>query len=88
MMGERGQRKRLVGTVIGNRMDKTVVILVERLIRHAAYKKFVRRRAKYLAHDAGNVCGVGDKVRIVECRPLSKRKRWQVVDVIEKGQIG
>lgn len=87
-MGERGQRKRLVGTVIGNRMDKTVVILVERLIRHAAYKKFVRRRAKYLAHDAGNVCGVGDKVRIVECRPLSKRKRWQVVDVIEKGQIG
>lgn len=87
-MGERGQRKRLVGTVIGNRMDKTVVILVERLIRHAVYKKFVRRRAKYLAHDEGNVCGVGDKVRIVECRPLSKRKRWHVTDVIQKGQVG
>ncbi|MDQ1335950.1 MAG: small subunit ribosomal protein [Thermodesulfobacteriota bacterium] len=87
-MGERGQRKRLVGTVIGNRMDKTAVILVERLVRHVAYKKFVRRRAKYLAHDAGNVCGVGDKVRIVECRPLSKRKRWQVIDVVEKGQAG
>jgi len=87
-MGERGQRKRLVGTVIGNRMDKTAVILVERLVRHATYKKFVRRRAKYLAHDAGNVCGVGDKVRIVECRPLSKRKRWQVIDVVEKGQAG
>jgi len=84
-MGERGQRKRLVGTVVGNRMDKTAVILVERLIRHAVYKKFVRRRAKYLAHDAGNVCGVGDKVRIAECRPLSKRKRWQVTDIIEKG---
>ena len=83
-MGERGQRKRLVGTVIGNRMNKTAVILVERLTRHSTYKKYVRRRAKYLAHDAGNICGIGDKVRIVECRPISKRKRWQVVDIIEK----
>lgn len=85
-MGERGQRKRLIGTVIGNRMDKTVVILVERLIRHAVYRKYLRRRAKYLAHDAGNICGIGDKVQIVECRPLSKRKRWQVVDIVEKSQ--
>jgi small subunit ribosomal protein S17 len=87
-MGERGQRKRLIGTVIGNRMDKTVVILVERLIRHAAYRKYLRRRAKYLAHDAGNICGIGDKVQIVECRPLSKRKRWQVIDIVEKSQAG
>jgi small subunit ribosomal protein S17 len=87
-MGERGQRKRLIGTVIGNRMDKTVVILVERLIRHTVYKKYLRRRAKYLAHDAGNICGIGDKVQIVECRPLSKRKRWQVIDIVEKSQAG
>jgi small subunit ribosomal protein S17 len=87
-MGERGQRKRLIGTVIGNRMDKTVVILVERLIRHAVYRKYLRRRAKYLAHDAGNICGIGDKVQIVECRPLSKRKRWQVIDIVEKSQAG
>jgi small subunit ribosomal protein S17 len=85
-MGERGQRKRLVGTVVGNRMNKTAVIMVERLIKHAVYKKYVRRRAKYLAHDAGNICGIGDKVRIVECRPMSRRKRWQVVDIIEKMQ--
>jgi len=85
-MGERGHRKKLVGTVVGNRMDKTAVILVERLVRHAVYKKYLRRRAKYLAHDAGNICGIGDKVRIVECRPMSKRKRWQVVDIIEKSQ--
>ena len=85
-MGERGQRKSLIGTVVGNRMNKTAVILVERLIRHTIYNKYVRRRAKYLAHDAGDICGIGDKVRIVECRPLSKRKRWQVVDIIEKSQ--
>ena len=86
-MRARGQRKRLVGTVIGNRMNKTAVILVERLTKHATYQKYVRRRAKYLAHDAGNICGIGDKVRIVECRPISKRKRWQVVDIIEKSQV-
>ncbi|MCD6306913.1 MAG: 30S ribosomal protein S17 [Deltaproteobacteria bacterium] len=85
-MGERGQRKTLTGTVIGNRMDKTVVILVERLVRHSVYRKYVRRRGKYLAHDAENMCGIGDKVQIVECRPLSKRKRWQVVNIIEKSQ--
>jgi len=85
-MGERGQRKRLVGTVIGNRMNKTAVVLVERLTKHATYKKYVRRRAKYMAHDAGNICGIGDKVRIIECRPLSKRKRWQIADIIEKSQ--
>jgi small subunit ribosomal protein S17 len=85
-MGERGQRKRLVGTVIGNRMNKTAVVLVERLTKHATYKKFVRRRAKYMAHDTNNICGIGDKVRIIECRPISKRKRWQVVDIIEKSQ--
>jgi small subunit ribosomal protein S17 len=86
-MGERGHRKRLVGTVVSNRMNKTVVIVVERLIRHAAYRKYVRRRAKYLAHDAENICGVGDRVRISECRPISKRKRWQVTEIVEKSQV-
>jgi len=85
-MGERGQRKRLVGTVVGNQMSKTAVVLVERLTKHARYKKYVRRRAKYLVHDSMDICGVGDRVRIVECRPISKRKRWQVVDIIEKSQ--
>ena len=85
-MGERGQRKRLVGTVVGNQMDKTAVVLVERLTKHATYGKYVRRRAKYMAHDASNICGIGDKVRIVESRPISKRKRWQVADIIEKSQ--
>lgn len=86
-MGERGQRKRLVGTVVSNAMDKTVVVLVERLTQHPTYKKYVRRRAKYMAHDPGNLCQVGDRVGIVECRPISKRKRWQVAGIIEKSQV-
>jgi len=85
-MGERGQRKRLVGTVISNRMNKTAVILVDRLTKHAIYKKYIRRRAKYMVHDPRNVCQIGDKVGIVECRPISKRKRWQIADIIEKTQ--
>jgi len=85
-MGERGQRKKLVGTVISNRMNKTAVVLVERLTKHAMYNKYVRRRAKYMAHDASDSCGIGDKVRIIECRPISKKKRWQIVDILEKSQ--
>ena len=85
-MAERGQRKKLVGTVISNRMDKTAVVMVERLTKHATYKKYVRRRAKYMAHDPRNVCQIGDKVGIIESRPTSKRKRWQVDDIIVKSQ--
>ena len=86
-MTERGQRRKLVGTVVSNRMDKTVLILVERLTRHATYKKYVRRRARFMAHDPQNNCQIGDKVRIIESRPLSKRKRWQVLDVLERSNL-
>ena len=85
-MTERGVRKRLVGTVVGNQMDKTALVLVERLMKHQAYGKYVRRRSKYMAHDSQNRCQVGDKVRIIESRPMSKRKRWQVLDVIESSE--
>ncbi len=85
-MTERGVRKRLVGTVVGNRMDKTALVLVKRLMKHEAYGKYVRRRSKYMAHDSQNRCQVGDKVRIIESRPMSKRKRWQVLDVIESSE--
>jgi small subunit ribosomal protein S17 len=80
-------RRKLVGTVVSDRMDKTVSVLVQRLTRHQAYKKIVRRRAKYMAHDPQKKCTIGDRVRIIESRPMSKRKRWQVVDIIEKANI-
>jgi small subunit ribosomal protein S17 len=83
-MTDRGLRKKLTGTVVRNQMDKTALVLVERLTRHAVYRKYVRRRAKYMAHDPKNLCQIGDKVRIIESPPISKRKRWQVIDIIEK----
>ena len=87
-MAKRGSRKKLVGTVVGNRMDKTVLVLVERLTRHRTYRKYVRRRAKYMAHDPQNMCQIGDKVRIIESRPISKRKRWLVYHILEKSHAG
>lgn len=86
-MAERGSRKKLVGTVVSDKMEKTVVVLVERLTRHSVYRKFVRRRAKYMAHDANGICRVGDEVRIVESRPLSRRKRWQVISRVEREAV-
>ena len=83
-MAERGSRKRLVGRVVSNRMDKTALVLAERLTKHRVYKKFIRKRAKYMAHDPENRCRVGDKVRIIESRPISKRKRWHVIDILER----
>jgi len=85
-MKERGSRKKLVGVVIGHRMDKTTVISVSRLKRHGAYGKYLTARKTYVAHDPRNLCQVGDKVRIIESRPISKTKRWQVLDVLEKGR--
>ncbi len=87
-MAERGFRKKLVGKVVKNRMDKTVVVLVERLARHDAYKKYLRKRSKYMAHDADNQCQIGDKVRIIESRPMSKAKRWRVFQIIESAKGG
>ncbi len=81
---ERGRPKSRVGVVTSNKMQKTVVVEVERRVRHAKYGKFVTRRMKYKAHDEENGCQIGDTVRIVETRPLSKDKRWRVAETIEK----
>jgi len=86
-MTERGSRKSLAGTVVSNKMEKTALILVERLTKHQIYGKYIRRRSKYMAHDPQNKCQIGDKVRIVESRPMSKRKRWQVMEILTKGNI-
>jgi small subunit ribosomal protein S17 len=77
-------RKTRQGAVISNAMDKSVVVLVERKVRHKLYGKFIRRRVKYMAHDAANACNVGDIVLIEECRPLSKNKRWRVRSIVQQ----
>ena len=83
-MKKRGMRRTLVGQVISDKMDKTVVVQVERLVQDPRYKKYVRRFSKFMAHDEENACGVGDRVRIIEHRPLSKRKRWKVQATLAK----
>ncbi len=77
-------KKELVGRVVSDKMDKTVVVLVERRMPHPLYKKVVTKRKKYKAHDEHNACRVGDVVRIRESRPLSKEKRWVVIEIIER----
>ncbi|GAB4244654.1 MAG: 30S ribosomal protein S17 [Acidobacteriota bacterium] len=81
-----GRKQEKVGRVVSNAMDKSVVVAVDRLVMHPLYKKTIRRTSKFMAHDENNECGVGDKVRIQETRPLSKRKRWIVVEIIEKAK--
>lgn len=83
-MKARGNRRTLVGQVVSNKMDKTVVVRVERLVQDPTYKKYVRRYTRFMAHDDENACGVGDRVRIIEHRPLSKRKRWKVQETLVK----
>lgn len=85
-MAERGARKTRVGKVVSNKMDSTVVVSVESTTRHALYAKTVRRQRKFYAHDEGNACRIGDVVRIAEARPMSKLKRWRIVDVVEKAR--
>lgn len=80
--------KRLTGRVVSDKMDKTVVVRVERLVRHPRYGKVLRRVKKYKAHDEGNVCCVGDLVRIVESRPLSREKRWIVEEILRRTGAG
>jgi small subunit ribosomal protein S17 len=82
----RGRRKVRVGTVVSDRMDKTVVVAVVRMMRHPLYGKTVKRTKKFHAHDENNECRVGDVVEIMETRPLSKTKRWRVARVIQKAQ--
>ena len=83
-MTERNRRKTKVGLVVSDKMDKTVVVAVEDFVRHSLYGKSVKRTKKFMAHDENNECNIGDKVRIMETRPLSKGKRWRLVNVIEK----
>lgn len=85
-MEERNLRKQKVGVVTSSKMDKTITISVERKLRHPIYGKFVKKSKKFMAHDENNDCGIGDTVRIMETRPLSKLKRWRLVEIIEKAK--
>lgn len=86
-MSERGLRRTLEGTVVSDKMDKTVVVRVERSYQDLTYKKYVRRFSKLMAHDEKNACAVGDRVRIIEHRPLSRNKRWKVQAKIASGAL-
>jgi small subunit ribosomal protein S17 len=81
------KRKTRTGTVISDKMDKTVVVLVQRVGRHPLYKKVVRHTSKFKAHDEANACKVGDVVKIIETRPLSKEKRWRVAEIISRKEV-
>jgi len=85
-MSQRGMRKTRIGKVVSDKMDKTVVVAVERVMRHPLYGKTIKRTKKFKAHDEENRCKVGDKVKIMETRPLSKEKRWRVVEIVEKAK--
>jgi small subunit ribosomal protein S17 len=84
MAEERGRRQTTVGTVVSDKMQKTVVVEIARLVRHLGYSRMVRRKTRVKAHDEQSACHVGDTVRLMETRPLSKDKRWRVVEVVEK----
>jgi small subunit ribosomal protein S17 len=83
---KRGRRKIRVGQVVSDKMDKTAVVAVTRLVRHPMYRRFVKRTTKFKVHDEKNECQVGDVVRITETRPLSKDKRWRLVEVVRRAQ--
>jgi small subunit ribosomal protein S17 len=83
---ERALRKTRIGVVISNKMDKTVSVAIERKVPHPIYKKYYKKTTKLMAHDEKNVCQVGDKVKIMETRPLSLKKRWRMVEIIEKAK--
>lgn len=85
-MSERSLRKTRVGKVVSDKMDKTIVVAVEDNVRHPLYKKIVKKTVKYKAHDENNQAGIGDRVSIMETRPLSKDKRWRLVEIIEKAK--
>ena len=85
-MSERNLRKTLVGTVVSDKMDKTVVVAIVDNVKHPLYKKIIKRTVKFKAHDENNACNIGDRVQIMETRPLSKDKRWRVVEIVEKAK--
>ena len=83
---ERNLRKERVGVVVSNKMDKSIVIKVERKVKHPPYGKFVKKSTKFMAHDEKNECNIGDVVRIMETRPLSKNKCWRLVEIVERAK--
>jgi small subunit ribosomal protein S17 len=85
-MSERNLRKERIGVVTSNKMDKSIVVTVSRKMKHQKYGKFVNVSKKFVAHDEKNECGIGDSVKIMEVRPLSKRKRWSLVEIVEKAK--
>ncbi len=84
MSEDKKVQRTIVGRVVSDKMDKTVSVAIERLIKHSVYGKYIRRTTKVLAHDAENECKSGDRVAISECRPISKNKSWTVVDIVER----
>ena len=86
MSEERGIRKTRIGVVVGDKMDKTVVVSIKTRVRHPLYGKIMNKTSKLKAHDEENACGIGDTVRLMETRPLSREKRWRVVEIIEKAK--
>ena len=85
-MSERNLRKTRVGMVVSDKMDKTVVVAIQDNVKHPLYKKIIKNTIRLKAHDENNICGIGDRVLIMETRPLSKDKRWRVVEIIEKAK--
>ena len=85
-MAERGNRRSLIGQVVSDKMDKTIVVTTTTLVRHPLYGRIIRRTTRFKAHDATNECGVGDTVEILESRPLSRQKRWRVSRIVEKAK--
>jgi small subunit ribosomal protein S17 len=83
-MKKRGMKRQMIGSVVSDKMDKTIVVLVERLVKHRLYHKYIKRRSNFHAHDENNACEVGDRVLITESRPLSKTKRWRVSQILQK----
>lgn len=86
MTDSRGHRKMRSGIVVSDKMDKTVVVAISTRVKHPLYKKYIKRTTKFKAHDEQNACGIGDTVQIMETRPLSKDKRWRVVEILEKAK--
>lgn len=85
-MSDRNVRKIEIGKVVSNKMDKTIVVAIEDSVRHPLYKKIIKRTVKLKAHDENNECTIGDRVRVMETRPISKEKRWRLVEIIEKAK--
>lgn len=86
MSEERNQRKVRIGKVVSNKMDKTITVAIEYNVKHPLYGKIVKKTYKLKAHDENNICGIGDRVKVMETRPLSKQKRWRLVEIVEKAQ--